>query len=412
MPVKVTVNNPGTVNPADQVFGQGQTVQQPAPGGPLPGSPGGGEAGPPGATGPAGSPGGPGATGASGLPGATGPDGAPGDDGPPGATGPDGAPGDDGATGATGPAASSLLTTNGDLLTHDTSQTVRLPVGSDGQVLVSRPASDPAVAWEAPLNLTAKGDLVTSDGSALARLPVGTDGQRLVARSSTPLGIQWEDESLTPGVLPAWADRLIVAMHNTDPAWYWKYVYQAPTQIGGDGVPGVNYMNGASPNDIGALNARIVMFKVQTTITVRAVRVFPINSGVAGLYQIGIYDYVSSNAVWRCTSFPALTVNTWAKITQDLPITLNPGTYWFAVSSNGSTSATTYFRAPLVRYNSFTATGETVSPNQALVLTLGFPTYGLISLTGGVLPANLGTISAKNWAATNIWTAFLDADGS
>ena len=115
-------NNPGTVNPADQAFGVGVSINQPGAG-PIfrcpPNEGGGGTGGPgaTGATGPQGTPGG--ATGAtgSGTTGATGPQGATGatgtgttgatgPNGATGATGPDsatGATGPDGATGATGP---------------------------------------------------------------------------------------------------------------------------------------------------------------------------------------------------------------------------------------------------------------------------------------------------------------------
>jgi hypothetical protein len=261
-------------------------------------------------------------------------------------------------------------------------------------------------------NLVSKGDLLTYDGNSYSRLPVGTEGQRLVVRPSAPNGIDWEDETLTPGTLPEWANRLVVTYLNTDPQWYWKNVYQAPTLVSGDGTPGTNYMNGVTPGALGATSCRVVQFTIQTTITVRAVRAFPILSGNAGEYQVGIYDAVTKDSLWRCTSWPAMTQYTWLKTTQNCPFTLNPGTYWFAVSSNGQTDDTFYFRAPLIRYNSFTAAGETVSPNVGLVLTLGFPTYGQITVVGGVLPDNLGTISARGWSATNIWGVFLDSDDS
>jgi hypothetical protein len=303
-------------------------------------------------------------------------------------------------------------TVNGRELSEDIDLTIEDVggIGTDGQVLVSRPAQEPKAVWETPVALTTKGDLVSFDGEDLARLPVGSDGQRLVARASAPLGIAWEDGPVPEGDVPYWASRLIVTFLNGDPGWYWRNVYQAPTLASGDGTPGVNYLNGATPNGIGALNARVVKFVVAKEITVAAVRAFPVLNGVAGEYQIGIYDAVTGNAVWRCTSFPAMVAGTWLKITQNLPVTLQPGVYWFAVASNNRTTDSFYFRAPLVRYNSFAAAGETVAPNVALALSLGLPTYGLISCVGGNLPENMGTIGAKNWAATNIWGVFLDSD--
>lgn len=233
-----------------------------------------------------------------------------------------------------------------------------------------------------------------------------------MARPASPNGVNWEDDSVAPGIVPAWADRLVVTYLNGDPEWYWKNVYQAPTKVATDGTPGTNYMGGVTPAALGLTSCRLVQFVVTAAITVRAVRALPIVSGTAGAYQVGIYDASSKEALWRCTSFPAMTANEWLKITQNLPVTLNPGTYWFAVTSNGRNEDTSYFRAPLIRYNSFTASGESVSPNVGLVLTLGLPVYGNVTVSGGVLPDVLDTVGPRGWSATNIWGVFLDSDDS
>jgi hypothetical protein len=46
--------------------------------------------------------------------------------------------------------------------------------------------------------LTDKGDLLTHDGTNLMRLPVGTAGQVLTVDASTTAGIKWADAA-TPG---------------------------------------------------------------------------------------------------------------------------------------------------------------------------------------------------------------------
>ncbi len=52
--------------------------------------------------------------------------------------------------------------------------------------------------------LSVKADLLTFDGASLARLPVGTDGQVLVADSGETLGIKWDDvASLVAGANPS-----------------------------------------------------------------------------------------------------------------------------------------------------------------------------------------------------------------
>ena len=74
----------------------------------------------------------------------TGPAGPQGDTGP---TGPQGAQGPQGVTGPAGPAIGGLLTVKGDLAVRDASGAVRLPVGTDGQMLVASSAATPGVVW-------------------------------------------------------------------------------------------------------------------------------------------------------------------------------------------------------------------------------------------------------------------------
>ena len=77
-----------------------------------------------------------------------------------------------------------------------------LPVGTDGQFLVSRSTADLGVAYEvlpgaaadaaAITTALAQGDVVVGTAGGLEILPVGTDGQFLVSRSTADLGVAYE----------------------------------------------------------------------------------------------------------------------------------------------------------------------------------------------------------------------------
>lgn len=96
---------------------------------------------------------------------------------------------------AAGPAFDALspLTTAGDLLAHDGSNNVRLPVGSNGQVLTADSTQPASVKWATPAGdpLTTKGDLMVHDASSSVRLAVGTDGLSLIADSTQAKGVKW-----------------------------------------------------------------------------------------------------------------------------------------------------------------------------------------------------------------------------
>lgn len=86
------------------------------------------------------------------------------------------------------------LTTKGDLLTRDTTDNIRLGVGSNGQVLSADSAQIPGIKWESLV--TAKGDLISRSSTARSILPVGTNGQVLTVDSTQTLGIKWNTPSL------------------------------------------------------------------------------------------------------------------------------------------------------------------------------------------------------------------------
>lgn len=90
----------------------------------------------------------------------------------------------DGGTGQTTktPAFDALspLTTQGDILTHDGTNNVRLALGNAGQVLKVNGTGDGLVwANDAGTALTTRGDLLTRDATDEVRLPIGTAGQVL-----------------------------------------------------------------------------------------------------------------------------------------------------------------------------------------------------------------------------------------
>ena len=94
------------------------------------------------------------------------------------------ATGGTGPQGATGPAGSGieLLTTKGDLLGYST-EGARIPVGSNGQVLVARSSATPGVAWETPDVTQAELDAV-----AAAAQPLDSDLTAIAALTTTAYG--------------------------------------------------------------------------------------------------------------------------------------------------------------------------------------------------------------------------------
>jgi len=94
-----------------------------------------------------------------------------------------------------------LLDAKGDLIAATGNDVAaRLPVGVDGQILVVDSSQPMGVKWGTPAAssgipagiVDAKGDLIgASANDTPARVPVGSDGQVLLADSTQPLGLKW-----------------------------------------------------------------------------------------------------------------------------------------------------------------------------------------------------------------------------
>ncbi len=84
-------------------------------------------------------------------------------------------------------------TTKGDLITRDTSNNIRIPVGTNGQILTADSTLAAGIKWATPSSVpvTTKGDIF-GYSTVPDRVPVGTNGQLLVADSTSATGLTWK----------------------------------------------------------------------------------------------------------------------------------------------------------------------------------------------------------------------------
>jgi hypothetical protein len=112
-----------------------------------------------------------------------------------------------------------ILTTKGDVLSHDGTAELRVPVGASGQVLSADPLSASGLKWVAPASsgiLTTKGDVLSHNGATELRVPVGASGQILSADPLSASGIKWIAPP-TSGIRTY--HTITDTVEATDPAW-------------------------------------------------------------------------------------------------------------------------------------------------------------------------------------------------
>jgi hypothetical protein len=133
----------------------------------------------------------------------------------------------------------------------------RLELGDEGKILVADSGQPQGVNWiDAPQSpFTAKGDLLSHDGSNDLILPIGVDGTVLTANPATTTGLEWAsippdawDEPTSVGGLaffdglggdnlgtfPVGADGEVLQMDSTNGVYGWSWV------VGPNGTPPVN----------------------------------------------------------------------------------------------------------------------------------------------------------------------------
>lgn len=168
----------------------------------------------------------------------------------------------------------SPLTTNGDLLTYSSGTNVRLPIGTDGQVLTvvsGMPAWAAGGGGSSPL--TTKGDIYTYS-TVNARLPVGINGQILTADSTQTTGLSWT----TPGTTNY--DTVVL---SDSPVGYWKLSDISGTSAAdsstnnnsGTYAGGYIFLGSAGPSN---LNGGVILDGTSGIITVNSIAAYNLTS--------------------------------------------------------------------------------------------------------------------------------------
>jgi hypothetical protein len=118
----------------------------------------------------------------------------------------------------------SKMTTKGDLLTHGTSTFARLGVGTNNQVLTADSNATNGIKWATPSDdipksiIDAKGDLIAGTGNDTSvKLGVGTNGQVLTADSAETTGMKWATPSddIAKSIIDAKGDLIVGTADNT-----------------------------------------------------------------------------------------------------------------------------------------------------------------------------------------------------
>lgn len=109
-------------------------------------------------------------------------------------------------------------TTKGDLVAHNGTDNIRVPVGSNGQVLTADSAQSSGLSWTSPLTnpMDSAGDLIVGGAAGAAtKLDSGTTGQWLVAQGAA--SPTWTDTVTTPKTIDGSTDaiQLTVQGHST-----------------------------------------------------------------------------------------------------------------------------------------------------------------------------------------------------
>lgn len=104
--------------------------------------------------------------------------------------------------------AQGIVTTKGDVLTHDGTTAERLAVGANDRVLMADSGQTTGLIWNTVAVLlakllTAKGDLLSHTGAAAVRKAVGADALGLTADAAQTDGLRWGPLVLSPAQIVA-----------------------------------------------------------------------------------------------------------------------------------------------------------------------------------------------------------------
>jgi hypothetical protein len=122
-----------------------------------------------------------------------------------------------------------------------------------------------------------------------------------------------------------------------------------------------------TPFTLGSNVARVFPFQVNGNITVNQVLV-QTAAACTNCYQFGIF---ASDGTRAWTSGAVSSTTTYAAITANMPVTMTPGQYYFAVTNNNS--------------NSFTAGLDVTAAFPAASV----PRWGTVAATSGAMPASI-----------------------